>query len=184
MQSLTEIPTAECLGGVLPRGVELRRLITHADERGNFTELFRDEWRLGAPPAQWNLVWSEPNVLRGVHLHVRHADYVTVAAGELVFALHDARRASPTHRLSTMFRVAHSSKFLIVIPPGVAHAFYSPTGSCHVYAVTHCFDGTDEHGCHWLDPELRLDWPCESPLLSTRDSGAGAYSEMIAVLGR
>jgi dTDP-4-dehydrorhamnose 3,5-epimerase len=186
MSSLVSIPSAESVshGDVeLPAGVQLQALIDHRDDRGSFTELFRDEWQLGEAPAQWNLVWSEPNVLRGVHVHVRHTDYIAVSAGQMVFALHDVRRSSSTHRLSVIFRIAESARFLIVIPPGVAHAFYSPVRSSHIYAVSKCFDNTDEHGCHWGEPELRLDWPCDAPLLSARDRLAGSYAEMIATLG-
>jgi dTDP-4-dehydrorhamnose 3,5-epimerase len=54
---------------MLPAGVELRLLEPHADERGVFTELFRDSWDIGVTPAQWNVVRSQQNVLRGIHAH-------------------------------------------------------------------------------------------------------------------
>ena len=51
---------------MLPDGVEFRGLEPHADSRGVFTELFRETWDLPVTPAQWNVVRSEANVLRGV----------------------------------------------------------------------------------------------------------------------
>ena len=53
----------------LPLGVELHHMKTHADDRGTFTEIFRDEWNVGTTPVQWNVVHSNPNVFRGVHVH-------------------------------------------------------------------------------------------------------------------
>ncbi len=67
-----------------------------------------------------------------------------------------------------------------MIPPGVAHGFYAPEPSCHVYSVTEYFDGSDEYGCAWNDPALGLDWPCDAPLLSDRDRDAGCFADMIA----
>src|SRR6478672_9765909 len=68
----------------VPRGVEVLPLQAHFDDRGRFTEIYRDEWRLGPRPVQWSMVRSAANVLRGVHVHARHVDYLTMAYGELV----------------------------------------------------------------------------------------------------
>lgn len=67
--------------GNLPRGVALRPFTTHHDERGSFTEVFREEWDTGVRPVQWNAVSSEAGVLRGVHVHVRHDDYLILLRG-------------------------------------------------------------------------------------------------------
>ena len=57
----------------LPAGVALRPLRMHRDERGVLTEIFRESWA-GLAAVQWNAVRSAAGVLRGVHVHVRHAD--------------------------------------------------------------------------------------------------------------
>src|SRR5271154_4096863 len=130
----------------LPDGLKLRALTAHLDSRGDFTELFRDEWELGLRPSQWNLVRSEANVLRGVHVHRKHVDYLTMAAGEMVLGLHDLRPGSPTFRRSSLLRVQAQDPHLVVIPAGVAHGFYFPESASHIYGVSHGFDGTDEFG--------------------------------------
>ena len=58
----------------IPEGVRLVGLQDHADERGVFRELYRDAWAAAATPVQWNMAWSKPNVLRGVHVHIDHFD--------------------------------------------------------------------------------------------------------------
>ena len=80
---------------VLPAGVRLVPLTPHVDERGVFTELFRASWDVGVAPIQWNAASSHANVLRRVHAHVRHADYLTLAVGRATIGLHDLR---PDHR--------------------------------------------------------------------------------------
>jgi hypothetical protein len=110
----------------LPAGVELRPLQMHGDERGAFTELHRDEWCIGARPVQWNMVRSHANVLRGVHAHRYHVDYLTMAFGEMVLGLHDLRAASPTRGLTAMLRLSADNLHLVVVPTGVAHGFFFP----------------------------------------------------------
>jgi dTDP-4-dehydrorhamnose 3,5-epimerase-like enzyme len=53
-----------------------------------------------------------------------------------------------------------------------------------VYGVSYYWSHDDELGCHWSDPEMRIDWPCTSPKLSRRDQEAGSLSDLIDVLSR
>lgn len=166
----------------LPAGVVVRPLAPHADERGAFCELFRDSWDLCARPVQWNMVRSSAGVLRGVHVHLGHADHLTVAAGEMLLGLHDLRDSSPSCGLAVMLRLTAEEPCLVTIPVGVAHGFYFPVPSLHIYGVSREFDGSDEFSCHWDDPALGLDWPCSAPLQSQRDRDAGSLSAMRAEL--
>jgi dTDP-4-dehydrorhamnose 3,5-epimerase len=163
---------------MLPHGVSLRPLTPHMDDRGVFTELFRDSWELEVAPAQWNVVRSEANVLRGVHAHLRHDDYLTLVVGRATIGLHDLRPASPTEGLGVAVELDAREPAALTIPTGVAHGFYFHEPSVHVYAVSHEFDPADELGCRWDDPALRIDWPCREPLVSPRDRDLGPLSEL------
>ena len=167
---------------MLPDGVELHRLEPHPDSRGVFTELFRDSWALPVAPVQWNVVRSNANVLRGVHAHVRHLDYLTIIAGRATIGLHDLRDDSPTEGLGTTVEVNEDEPTAISIPTGVAHGFYFPESSLHVYAVSREWDPADELGCRWDDPALDIAWPCESPVVSTRDEELGSLNELRAAV--
>ena len=166
---------------MLPAGVRLVPLTPHGDERGVFTELFRASWDTGVAPVQWNVVSSNANVLRGVHAHVRHTDYLTLAVGRATIGLHDLRAESPTGGLGTTVDLDADEPAALVIPVGVAHGFYFHSSSVHVYAVSHEFDPADELGCRWDDPELEVAWPCAKPMISSRDEGLGSLSELRAV---
>ena len=163
----------------LPHGVILRCLDAHDDERGRFAELYRREWHTGIDPVQWNVVRSAANVLRGVHLHVAHSDYLLVADGAMVLGLHDARDKSPTRGLSATIRLTADLRNTVFIPTGVAHGFYFPVPSIHLYATSHYWNVADELGCRWNDPELAIDWPCSAPMLSSRDQAAGSLAEAL-----
>lgn len=165
----------------VPLGVRVLPLQAHFDQRGRFTEIYRDEWLLGPRPVQWSMVRSAANVLRGVHVHARHVDYLTMAYGELVLGLRDLRALSPSHGLSVLLTLSAEDPHLVVIPVGVAHGFYFPKPACHIYSVTTAFDGSDEFGCRWDDPGLELSWPCSAPLLSERDRAAGPLAELLSI---
>jgi dTDP-4-dehydrorhamnose 3,5-epimerase len=163
----------------LPAGCSLRRLTTHRDERGSFTELFRREWDTGADPVQWNVVGSAAGVLRGVHVHIRHDDYLTVPQGHATVGLRDLRRSSHTAGMSTLIDLRGDDVHALTIPHGVAHGFLFHEHSVHVYAVTRYWDPEDELACHWADPGLELDWPVQPTLVSPRDEAAESLSALV-----
>ena len=162
----------------LPTGVSLLTLTPHADDRGVFTELYRASWEPGVVPVQWNAVRSEPNVLRGVHIHRLHTDYLTIVAGVATIGLHDLRLGSPTEGLGATVELDAHAAAALVIPVGVAHGFYFHEPSIHIYAVSHEFDPADELGCRWDDPTLEIAWPCADPLISPRDRELGSLNEL------
>ena len=168
----------------LPAGTLLRPLTTHPDARGTFTELYREEWDTGVRPVQWNAVASEAGVLRGVHVHVKHADYLTLVRGRAAIGLRDLRRDSPTSGLAACVELDAAAMEALAIPPGVAHGFLFLEPSIHVYAVSRAFDPEDELGCHWADPELGIAWPEQPSLVSERDSAAGSLAAVMARLER
>jgi dTDP-4-dehydrorhamnose 3,5-epimerase len=163
----------------LPAGVVRRQLKTHPDNRGSFTEIFRDEWQDSPLPVQWNLSRDNPNVLRGVQVHARHWDYVCVIAGELHVGLHDVRPGAAGAR-SAMLRMSGQQLEVVVIPPGVAHGFYSPGHAIHLVGVSNYYDPTDHARCSWNCPELELNFPCDKPELSASDCEALSYSDFVA----
>jgi dTDP-4-dehydrorhamnose 3,5-epimerase len=157
--------------GLLPAGVARVAIAAHVDERGSLRELFRASWGTGVDPVQWNLGRSAAGVLRGVHCHLHHADYLMVLDGSLLLGLHDLRPGSATEGASALVTL-EPTEVAVIIPPGVAHGFYFPKPTTHLYAVDREFDPADELGCNWRDPELGIEWPCDAPILSARDAAA------------
>ena len=162
----------------LLEGVVLRPLLTHRDERGWLSEIFRQEWPTGIVPVQWNAVRSGAGVLRGVHVHVRHTDHIALLLGRASFGLHDLRPASPTFGRAALVEVSEDGLATLTIPPGVAHGFYFHEPTLLVYGVTAYWDPDDEMGCHWADPGLGIAWPTCHPVLSPRDAAAGRLHDL------
>ncbi|MCG8416838.1 MAG: dTDP-4-dehydrorhamnose 3,5-epimerase family protein [Proteobacteria bacterium] len=146
--------------------VELRVLDTIADDRGSFCETFRQSWFAGAPAfVQGNASVSRPNVLRGMHYHLRQDDLWLVLRGHVTVALADIRPAQK--RRVERFDVTAGGG--VYIPRGVAHGFYAHDDVLLIYYVTNYYDGTDELGIAWDDPDLAIPWPHRAPILSPRD---------------
>jgi dTDP-4-dehydrorhamnose 3,5-epimerase len=156
----------------LPTGAWLSRLEPHTDARGALTEIFRAEWDTGVAPVQWNLVHSAADVLRGVHLHPRHHDYLVVVHGRATIGLRDLRPGSPTEGIVALVDMAGDHPTALTIPPGVAHGILFHQPSTLLFAVSHYWDPDDEIACYWDDPELGIPWPVVSPRLSQRDASA------------
>jgi dTDP-4-dehydrorhamnose 3,5-epimerase len=172
MTSLTDIP-----------GVQLRELTTFADDRGAFTETFRQEWLPDGGPAvvQSNLSRSRAGVLRGMHYHRSQSDLWVVLEGTAFIVLCDLRTGSPRRgtAVSDTFDTANGLTALL-IPPGVAHGFCAVTDVALQYMVTDYYDGTDEHGFAWDDPDAAIRWPVAQPLLSERDRTNPPLSSALA----
>ena len=166
----------------LPIGTSVVPLEAHDDERGVFVELYRLEWGTGVAPVQWNAVRSEAGVLRGVHVHIRHDDYLTVPLGRAAVGLRDLREGSPTEGLAAVVELDGERPAALVIPHGVAHGFYFHEPSLHVYAVSEYWDPEDELGCHWADPELEIPWPSPTALVSDRDAASPALRVLMREL--
>lgn len=171
---------AETVVGSLPDGVRLAPLRPHRDDRGTFLELYREEWPSGVRPVQWNAVHSEAGVLRGVHVHPRHDDYLTVVGGRASIGLRDLRPDSPSTGATACVGLGATAPAAISIPHGVAHGFYFHEPSIHVYAVSHYWDLADELGCRWDDPALGIPWPQAEAQISPRDE---ALPPLEALLG-
>ena len=178
---------AAAIGGgstaALPAGVEVRHLKRIPDERGDLTEVFRETWCVGAQPVQWNLMRSRPGVLRGVHVHWRHEDYLVPVTGPMWLALKDIRPESSTCGAACELDLHGDRAVAVKVPPGVAHGFYFASESVFLFGVSSYWDTHDELECAWNEPELGFGWTPladAAPVLSPRDARTGSLAEMTA----
>jgi dTDP-4-dehydrorhamnose 3,5-epimerase len=169
---------ADLVSGTVPASVRVGELTTHTDQRGSLTEIYRLAWP-GAPELpQWNHVRNAPNSMRGMHVHMEHSDFIVVIQGEMLLALRDARKEGDG--AGGILRLKGERMNWVFIPPGVAHAFYSPRGNTLVYGQTHFWHAGDELCCRWDDPDMGLQWPAiKDPVISPRDAAAGTFKDLV-----
>ncbi len=153
-------------------GVFLAHLRPFTDERGRFLETFRKEW---FPQRSWDIFQtnrsdSKAGVLRGLHYHHHQVDYWYVQDGKIRAGLVDLRPTSPTFMAAQTVEMGEENQVGLFIPIGVAHGFLALTNAIHTYIVDNYYNGADEFGVAWNDPDLGLDWGLSTePLISDRD---------------
>jgi dTDP-4-dehydrorhamnose 3,5-epimerase len=162
------------------RGVYLVPLRAFTDDRGYFFESFRRSWIPGVRDmVQGNVSFSKAGVLRGLHYHLRQADFWLVPSGRVRAALYDLRRSSPTRGASEIVEMGEANPVGVYIPKGVAHGFCALADSFMTYLVDEYYDNTDEKGVRWDDPALGISWRIDGPpIVSPRDRDNPALSEI------
>lgn len=168
-------------------GVRSGALEPHEDPRGSFTEVFASQWPTGVIPTQWSIVRSHAGALRGMHLHLRHDEYLTVISGTLWVGLHDLRPGSATVGASQLIRLSGDAPSYLAWPRGLVHGWVAESDVTHLQAVSESYVdyATDDNlGCRWDDHELALDWPVTPRTISDRSEGFGTLSDLRAFVER
>ena len=149
----------------------------HRDARGFFLETYHEtQYRdagLKDRFVQDNHSRSSRNVLRGLHLQVRHPQgkLVRVVNGVVWDVAVDIDPLSETFKKWVGVELSGENYRLLYIPPGYAHGFVVLSEQADlVYKCTAFYTPGDEVGILWNDPELGIDWPVQEPVLSDGDA--------------
>lgn len=154
---------------------------THGDDRGLFLEWYKAalvQQAVGHPLtlAQANHSVSRRGTLRGIHFSdvpPGQAKYVFCPSGSVLDVIVDVRVGSPTYGAHTTVLLDSLHRRAVYISEGLGHAFVALTDDSHVsYLCSTGYNPTAEHAVHPLDPEIGIDWPGGSPLLSEKDAAA------------
>lgn len=163
----------------------------YKDDRGNFSELYREgvledyigfqgnftatgEREIdGTHFVQQNISVSTIGVLRGMHLQLGspQGKLVTCVMGEIMDVMIDLRSDSPTFLKSTSLRLGWERGESIYVPPGCAHGFLvlSQYAAVH-YNCTSFYEPENDAGVRWDSPELVDHFDGKlTPILSSKD---------------
>ena len=116
---------------------------------------------------------SRAGVLRGLHYQRSRpqAQLVYVSSGAIFDAVVDLRRGSPTFGHWFGAELSADNKRQIYMPPGFAHGFCVTGDHADVhYKVSELYDGGDEGGIAWNDPNVAINWPLAAPIVAERDA--------------
>lgn len=147
------------------------------DDRGFFLETYekkRYQELLGTDLefVQDNHSRSGKNVLRGLHFQREkpQGKLVRVVSGSVFDVAVDIRPESSTFGKWVGVVLSAENKNQLWIPPGLAHGFcvLSDTADFE-YKCTDYYYPEFEGCLLWNDPQVGIEWPLESPLLSEKD---------------
>ena len=147
------------------------------DDRGFFVERFNKKTfeSAGLPFkfVQDNYSKSAPKVLRGMHYQTNPSQgkLVSCVHGKIFDVAVDIRKNSPTFGKYIHVELSGENPQHLWIPAGFAHGFcVLGTESADVlYKVDSYYSPAGEICILWNDPELDIQWPIGSPLLSPKD---------------
>jgi len=174
-----------------PTGLPEIRLLepqVFTDPRGAFSELWvRETYReIGIQDdfVQDNYSRSNRGTLRGLHFQEPNPQgkLLTVLAGRIFDVVVDVRVGSPRFGQHAAIELSSDGARQLWVPPGFAHGFcvLSDIADC-VYKCTARYDPNAEHAIRWDDPDLAIDWPVTTPILSERDSSAPRLADASAL---
>jgi dTDP-4-dehydrorhamnose 3,5-epimerase len=149
------------------------------DDRGFFMETYRvnafHDAGIDEVFVQDNHSRSARGVLRGLHYQHPNAQgkLVRCTRGALFDVAVDIRSGAPTFGRWFGMELTEANKLMLWIPPGFAHGFCAlEEGSDLVYKCTTLYDPAADRTILWNDPDIGIDWPIASPLLSAKDAAA------------
>jgi dTDP-4-dehydrorhamnose 3,5-epimerase len=157
------------------------------DERGFFYESY-NEARFQAHGldmrfVQTNVSRSARGVLRGLHYQWPYPQgkLVSVLEGEVFDVAVDIRPGSPTFRQWSGVMLSADNKRHFWIPEGFAHGFCVLTEfATFTYQCTALYDQVADAAIRWDDPDICIDWPISTPLLSDKDIRASFLKDVPA----
>ncbi len=167
--------------GLLVIDLEIR-----SDPRGFFVERFHAEKfaSLGLPTGfvQDNFSRSLPQVLRGLHFqgNPNQGKLVTVTRGKIYDVAVDLRRNSKTYGRYFGTELSDEVGRHLWIPGGFAHGFcvFGNEPADVLYKVDCFYNAQHEGGVRWNDPELKISWPIQNPIVSERDQKLPLLGEL------
>lgn len=163
----------------------------HGDERGYFSEIFRQDQF--AKAIGYNVDFCQDNeskstrgVLRGLHFQrppYAQSKLVRVIDGEVLDIAVDIRDNSPTFGQHVAVILSSENKHQLFIPRGFAHGFVvlSETAT-FTYKVDNYYAPDSDRGLAFDDPSLKIDWqlPPEQLQLSDKDKQQPLLAELAA----
>jgi len=160
------------------KGVYEITLRPHLDARGFFMRTYDHqimaERGLDLPWVQENHSKSEEkHIIRGLHFQFPpHSEtkLVRCVRGAVLDVFVDLRLGSATFGQWDSIRLDEDNKKMILIPRGFAHGFCTLTEVSEVlYKVDNYYSKPNEGGLLWNDPDIGIQWPTQSPILSDKD---------------
>jgi len=157
------------------------------DERGFFQETFRlDKFMEKGLPTQFvqdNHSKSTQNVVRGLHFQWEPpmSKLMRVTQGHAFLVAVDIRKNSPTLGEWYGLEASDDNNKQLWTPAGFARGFCVTSATAEIqYKCTGLYNSAGESGIRWDDPDIGIEWPVKSPILSDKDQNAQTLAAWLA----
>ena len=160
-----------------------------SDPRGWFAETYSKKKtpQIVCDFVQDNHTYSaKKGTLRGIHFQyppMEQAKLVRCIRGAVMDYSVDLRPDSGTYKQWVGVELSADNRKQVFIPRGFGHAFISLTDDVEILYKTDNYYSPEHDGAiKWSDPDIGIDWPPESPILSDKDKNAPLLEDIIRKL--
>jgi dTDP-4-dehydrorhamnose 3,5-epimerase len=146
----------------------------HGDERGYFSETFRNDTFKDSIGYQVDFIQdneskSSKGVLRGLHYQLppyTQSKLVRVIEGSVLDVAVDIRKSSPTFGQHVAVELTSENKHQLFVPRGFAHGFVVLCNdTIFSYKVDNYYSPEYDRGILFSDPNLSIDWRLHQDIL-------------------
>ncbi|SRR5471030_631360 len=167
-------------------GVKIIQPKIFGDSRGFFLETYEkcrysEMLEIDIDFVQDNHSRSSKGVLRGLHFQQKNPQgkLVRVVRGEVFDVAVDIRRESPTYGQWEGVLLSEENKTQFWVPPGLAHGFVVLSDVADFeYKCTDYYNPKYEACLLWNDPDVAIEWPVSTPLLSEKDKLGTLFKDL------
>ncbi|MCR9131789.1 MAG: dTDP-4-dehydrorhamnose 3,5-epimerase [bacterium] len=146
------------------------------DERGYFLESYREslleESGITESFIQDNISKSFKGTVRGLHYQLEQpqAKLVQCIVGTILDVAVDVRYGSKTFGQYVATQLSAENHKQMYVPVGFAHGFSVLSDEAVVYyKCSDYYHQPSERGVRWDDPDIRINWGVDKPVLSDKD---------------
>ncbi|MCW9065346.1 MAG: dTDP-4-dehydrorhamnose 3,5-epimerase [Ignavibacteriaceae bacterium] len=156
------------------------------DSRGFFFESYNkkryEEFGIPDDFIQDNISKSKKGTIRGLHYQIgekAQGKLCQVIEGEVLDVAVDIRFNSLTFGKHFSLILNSEKKFQLWIPVGFAHGFSVLSDEAiFSYKCTNYYSKAQERSILFNDPDLKIDWKIESPIVSEKDLQAAKFKDI------
>ena len=168
------------------KGILIIELDVFKDSRGYFAETFSlkryNDLGINLNFVQDNISVSRKGTLRGLHYQVppkAQAKLCHVLKGRVIDVAVDLRFGSPTFGQYLALELSEENHTQIFIPAGFAHGFTVLSDEAvFQYKCSEFYSKEYERAIRFDDPDLKIDWGIENPIVSDKDREAKFFKEI------
>ena len=119
---------------------------------------------------------SVKGTLRGIHFQrgvMSQAKLVRCVKGAVYDVAVDLRPESPTYKKWIGIELSAENKRQLLIPRRFGHGFVTLTDDVEfLYKADNFYEPEYDGGVRWNDPELKINWGIDNPILSDKDQNS------------
>lgn len=155
-------------------GVLLIKPSIFKDHRGQYVEIYNEDlYRKSGIDVKFlqdDISVSSKDVLRGIHGDSQTWKLISCLYGEFYLVVVNWDSSSSQYRQWESFVLSEKNRVQVLVPPrfGNGHLVLSERAIFHYKQSTY-YNRAGQFTILWNNPELKINWPIENPILSKRN---------------